>query len=205
MNYRYWTMQRPPMLGAIPKDGLIETYAFPERQKVMELGGREAWGYALYDRELSEKELSDYEMAAETARLYAVRVGTDGDIRVVEKPEDCEMLDFMYEQTECTCVDIVYCYRPQGNYMIVDDEALLKEDNPVNPIACWMYGTGLHGAPILGNVLVMAREKTEDDTGLMTLDDANILAEHLQKIAKRAEARFRNIPIPEPKFTIITY
>lgn len=58
--FRYYTRMRPPMPGAIPRKGLVNTEDFGER-KVFR--GLEAWGYAEYDRALDGKEIRDYELA----------------------------------------------------------------------------------------------------------------------------------------------
>lgn len=60
MNYRYYTTQRPPMMGCIPK-GASEIAFFDDRIFVADIG-REAWGYAEYERKLSAEEIADYEL-----------------------------------------------------------------------------------------------------------------------------------------------
>ena len=60
-KHRYYTVGRPPMPGAIPGDGLVDTKSFMDRHLVPEIGCR-AWGYAEYDRCLTAQEVADYEM-----------------------------------------------------------------------------------------------------------------------------------------------
>lgn len=59
--YRYYTQFRPPMPGAIPREGLVQTADFDYKQSFNGIG---AWGWAEYSRELTDKEVSDYELAA---------------------------------------------------------------------------------------------------------------------------------------------
>lgn len=59
--YRYYTRFRPPMPGAIPREELDRVHSFDTRQLV---DGVEAWGFAEYTRQLTEKEVRDYELAA---------------------------------------------------------------------------------------------------------------------------------------------
>lgn len=59
--YRYYLPHRPPMPGAIPKDGLIRTASFDYMQS---FGGIGCWGWAEYSRQLTEKEIYDYELVA---------------------------------------------------------------------------------------------------------------------------------------------
>ena len=57
--YRYYCKYRPPMPGAIPRKGLKWIVDFDERQS---FDGVECWGYVYYDRELTEREVREYEL-----------------------------------------------------------------------------------------------------------------------------------------------
>lgn len=57
--YRYYCPYRPPMPGAIPRQGLVRAFEYDYPQS---FNGRGAWGFAEYDRPLTEKEISDYEL-----------------------------------------------------------------------------------------------------------------------------------------------
>ena len=59
--YRYYCPMRPPMLGAIPKDGLVKAIDFGERTNILPLNIK-AWGEVIYNRRLSEKEVYNYEL-----------------------------------------------------------------------------------------------------------------------------------------------
>lgn len=59
--YIYYTPQRPPAPGAIPARGLMSTHTFADRSYVKQLG-RRVWGMAIYDRELTQTEIEDYEL-----------------------------------------------------------------------------------------------------------------------------------------------
>ena len=67
-NHIYYTLFRPPMIGAIPRHGLTEIDDFDERKFVPSIG-REAWGKVTYNRELTNKEISDYELMPEGVML----------------------------------------------------------------------------------------------------------------------------------------
>ena len=61
MEYCYWCTQRPPAPGAIPKGAIDIEYT----ERYMEdLGGHMVyvWGIVWYDRELTDKEINDYEL-----------------------------------------------------------------------------------------------------------------------------------------------
>ena len=58
--YRYYTLYRPPMPGAIPREGLVHTADFDYKQSYNGIG---CWGWAEYSRPLTEKEITDYELA----------------------------------------------------------------------------------------------------------------------------------------------
>lgn len=55
--YVYGTRLRPPDIGCVPKDGLVEV-SFGEFAS----GGCHYWGKALYSRELTKEELEHYDM-----------------------------------------------------------------------------------------------------------------------------------------------
>ena len=60
-TYRYYMTQRPFMPGAQPYDGLIGHEDLDPYVTVPEIG-RQAWTMLTYDRELTDKELRDYEL-----------------------------------------------------------------------------------------------------------------------------------------------
>ena len=55
---RYGLTMRPPMPGALPKKGLLETKAIEGYAP----DGRHCWGWADYDRKLTDEEVRDYEL-----------------------------------------------------------------------------------------------------------------------------------------------
>lgn len=59
--FKYYTTQRPPMPGTVPTTGLITIIPFEERTFVYN-GIGSCWGYALYKRRLTLKEIDDYEL-----------------------------------------------------------------------------------------------------------------------------------------------
>ena len=60
-SWAYYATQRWPVPGAIPRKGLLSTYDFDERKYIPTIEKR-AYGYAIYDRQLTEKEISEYEL-----------------------------------------------------------------------------------------------------------------------------------------------
>lgn len=70
--HRYYTLNRPPMPGGIPKDGLVRVYAYDTRLLVLSIN-RWAWGYAEYSRPLTAQEITEYELAPE--------IGGENDVR----------------------------------------------------------------------------------------------------------------------------
>lgn len=59
--YRYYTRFRPPMPGAVPRDGLKAIDDYGTR---LEVQGIKAWGSADYTRPLTEEEIDHYELAS---------------------------------------------------------------------------------------------------------------------------------------------
>ena len=60
-EYKYFCPNRPPQLGAVPKDGLQYVESWTRRKFVYGINTL-AWGYAVYNRELTEDEIMDYEL-----------------------------------------------------------------------------------------------------------------------------------------------
>ena len=61
MKYMYYLIMRPPMPGALPRCGLYATM----EQEGYTPSGRHYWGIAIYNRQLDQDELEQYEMEAE--------------------------------------------------------------------------------------------------------------------------------------------
>ena len=57
--------------------------------------------------------------------------------------------------------------------MIVDEEGLLK-GLPHNPIGCYMYETDKHNQPIVGDIIIMREEMTNDGIVLIGLERSHI-------------------------------
>lgn len=64
MTTKYYSIMRPFGIGTCPKRGLIDIENFCRREFVEGIG-REAWGYATYNRELRDDEVRDYELVRE--------------------------------------------------------------------------------------------------------------------------------------------
>ena len=62
MKYRYYSKLRPVGPGTFPKEGVQEIFNY-DCQTYVEEVGREVWGYIEYDRELTDAEIRDYELA----------------------------------------------------------------------------------------------------------------------------------------------
>ena len=62
--YVYYSTQRPPTTGAIPRGSLLYIDAYEERRYVPSID-RMAWGCAVYSRQLSPREIADFELTAE--------------------------------------------------------------------------------------------------------------------------------------------
>ena len=60
MNYRYYTLYRPPMPGTVPRQGLIRVECLDDRAEIEP--GIMAWGEVEYNRPLMKSEIRDYEL-----------------------------------------------------------------------------------------------------------------------------------------------
>ena len=67
--YVYGTRLRPPDIWCVPKKGLKSV-----NSNEFESNGRHYWGNAVYDRELTEEELEEYDMERlNTILIYGIR------------------------------------------------------------------------------------------------------------------------------------
>lgn len=89
--------------------------------------------------------------------MQLLKLKTNGEIKTLECPEDPDT-SWLAEQIGCEWIEIV---RPRGFdfIMIVDEEGLLNE-KPFNYYGSYIYGTQIHGQPIVGDVLI-ANENAE--------------------------------------------
>ena len=65
INYRYESTQRPVSIGTYPKRGVVDLWNYRGgRRKTYDANGNEvmSWGYIVYNRMLTEKEMADYEL-----------------------------------------------------------------------------------------------------------------------------------------------
>ena len=62
-TFRCYSRMRPIGPGTCPGQGLQEVHNF-DRRKYVEDAGAFVWGYADYDRELTEREMAAYELTA---------------------------------------------------------------------------------------------------------------------------------------------
>ena len=83
----YYMTQRPPMIGAMPKEGLVSWVAFDDDggKVFCEKIGCEAYAKLTYSRELTEREISDYELIPETRTVRLTPVELRKLIAVVHR------------------------------------------------------------------------------------------------------------------------
>lgn len=62
---------------------------------------------------------------------------------------------------------------PDPYCMIVDDEGLLKE-LPYNPVGGFLYGTQMHGSPIVGTIVIMKDGFRDGERDIVGLDDDDV-------------------------------
>lgn len=67
--YRYGTLMRPPGPGAVPRRGLLNVKNTHQTAP----SGHKMWGWAEYNRPLTDEEISEYEL-----EFIAVTVINDG-------------------------------------------------------------------------------------------------------------------------------
>lgn len=128
-----------------------------------------------------------------------IKVSTDLKITVHDFPEGT-----LYEQIEQLCeqigngCDMIENVMPRRLYrelghatmglrknskyvsMLVDEEALCRENIPLNMIGCWLYETGKHKNPILGNILFVGNEYKNGGISFCGIEEATFDRLHTQ-------------------------
>lgn len=71
--------------------------------------------------------------------------------------------------------------------MFVDEEGLLKDSPVVNPLASYLYGTHVHGNPIVGDVLFGKNIMTDEgpDVGGLDESEAQLIKAAMERHIKR--------------------
>ena len=71
MKRKYYSTLRPVSIGTYPKGGAIEIVNFDNRKHIDEIN-HAAWGYIIYDRELTPDEAAAYDLVcAPTHKLWS--------------------------------------------------------------------------------------------------------------------------------------
>ena len=52
-------------------------------------------------------------------------------------------------------IETVHPMRLKRPYLMLVNESGLLMDLDINPLGCYLYGTDTHGAPIVGNIIIM--------------------------------------------------
>lgn len=122
--------------------------------------------------------------------MYAVKLGTQLQIEIVESAQGQSFHDFCCTQIGCDISEKVNARGlKQPFVLMIDESGLLKENPEINFIASYLYGTHEHGRPIVGAALLMARHHY-DIRGL-TNDEAWAIAGEMSKLAPRAFSKVR--------------
>lgn len=123
-------------------------------------------------------------------KFLLLREGVFFKISEVEAGEKIE-LETYYKNLDCDCIDIVEPYgldeEGREKYcLIVDDEALVKENPQINFFGSLLYGVLDHKQPLAGKVLVGKNKYTED--GLCTVgleeEDVRYILDSLENLRK---------------------
>jgi len=102
----------------------------------------------------------------------AILLKETGEIEVIDVPEN-KGLQFYYKNIECDMITIVNAmYLGKKYSLVADDEGLLQAEPKVNMLASILYGYLQHGHYLVGNVLVMKDEFTDEGLDTVGLDKA---------------------------------
>ena len=139
--------------------------------------------------------------------MKIIQIKTDNTIQVMQYPEEdsykaendkltsligdtCELLEHVrprriYEELGAGFDPTRF--KGEAVSMLIDEEGRLK-NLPVNKTASWLYGTDVHGCPIVGNVLIVGEYYDGDGISFCGLSEYNygILFDQLQLLTELA-------------------
>jgi len=106
--------------------------------------------------------------------MLALKLNTDAPFMETHSENFKRVLDFAYDAIGCDCIEAVHpVHLPKPYVMIVDESGMLNR-RPVNPIGSALYGTNIHGWPIVGPALIMKEAMTIDGPDIVTLKEQDI-------------------------------
>lgn len=101
MNYKYYMTQRPPMPGAMPKDGLIDIHEVMPAE-YCDAVGHNVYATLTYDRQLSKGEIRAYELTPESYNISLskreIQVLISGLISYATRSKDDDFLDSLFHK-----------------------------------------------------------------------------------------------------------
>lgn len=131
-----------------------------------------------------------------------VLVTTGKEVSVIdypaEKPGDymAELRGF-YKAISCDCVEIVrarymskFINNCHGLVIVVDEEGVIA-GKQMNLVGSLLYGTPVHGTPIVGDILIMVEESGFDGSVLAGLEEerAEAIASDIRKIFSKFQSK----------------
>lgn len=98
--------------------------------------------------------------------------GRDGH-QVRSLTGDQDLLRYLQQTVRDGFIEIVRPVNlPEPYILVVNVEGILR-NMEINPLACWLYNTQEHGAPIVGPAVILKEVMSDDgpDLGLLTKED----------------------------------
>ena len=106
--------------------------------------------------------------------MLALKLNTDAPFMEAHSENFKGMLDFAYTAIGCDCIEVVHpVHLPKPYLMIVDESGMLNHRS-VNPIGSLLYGTPVHGWPIVGPALIMKEALTGSGPDIVSLKEKDI-------------------------------
>lgn len=106
--YKYYSLLRPVSIGTYPKKGMQAFKNYDYRQEIAGIG--RAWGELFYDRKLTDKEISSYDLAADAEENRNASYGEIACIQDLPDAELIELLNTLYQMDPCMMSELEYSY-----------------------------------------------------------------------------------------------
>lgn len=114
----------------------------------------------------------------------AIKITTDDSISRIDLDEP------LYKSVRNAIGGLIEIVRARGlkhpHVMIVDEEGLIK-NRQLNKVGSLLYGTPLHGQPIVGDIVIMREEEGPDGMDIFGLnsEDITYLTEMITKLVAK--------------------
>ena len=108
--------------------------------------------------------------------MYTIKLDRAKRPEIVRTDTDIlrSFLDTCYQLIGCDTIEIVHPQRLPSPFAMIVDESGLYKDLPINVLGSRLYGTDIHGFPIVGTALIVKDVMTAEGPDVAFLQDEDV-------------------------------